>query len=136
MNQAELSVLEDQAALRTVLEAIWQALGAEQHQPGQTPARNAAPQLLAMSDPRWDATRQHLAMVLPRADFQTWIAPLVPLELSAEVIVLGVPNVFVRDEIQAHFADMLANALQTGFGYDAPIEIVIDSALGMPASTG
>ncbi len=132
LHQPGLSLLENQEALCAALEAIWQALEAEHRQPRQMPTPNSAPHVPAMSDPRWDAARQHLATVLPPADFQTWIAPLVPIELHSDVTVLGVPNVFVRDEIQVNFADALANALQAELGYDAPVEIIIDSALGMP----
>ncbi len=129
-HRPELSLLEDQDALHAALEAIWQALRVEQ---GQQPARNAAPHLPADCDPRWEAACSRLAALLPSADFQTWIAPIVPIDLTPELTVLGVPNIFVRGEIQATFAEALAGALRAELGYDAPVEIVIDAALGVSA---
>ena len=128
-HQPELSLQEDQDVLHAALEAIWKALSADQQQP----ARNPAPRLPEVSDPRWEAARQRLVALLPPADFQTWIAPLVPIDLTPEFTLLSVPNVFVRDEVQGTFADALAGALRAELGYDAPVEIIIDSALGVRA---
>lgn len=120
--------------LTAPITAVWVVLdSARWSGPGQTrapatPARDAgrAPQV---EDPRWLLAKSHLATRIPPGEYATWIEPLELVHVDDAVIVVGVPNVFVRTEIQHEYAAALQEALDLAWGRAVTFDVVIEQAL-------
>ena len=75
--------------------------------------------------PEWEDARTLLAKHLDRQEYITWIAPCEVLLRNGDHVVLGTPNVFVRDEIEGRYWPQLEAALQTVYGQPVTIDVVI-----------
>ncbi len=93
-----------------------------------TPARDSghAPHV---DDPRWLVAKRHLATRIPTGEYATWIAPLDLVHVDEALIVVAVPNVFVRTEIQNAYAAVLQEALDMAWGKAVTFDVVIEQAL-------
>ena len=93
-----------------------------------TAARDAgqAPQV---EDPRWVTAKRHLATRISTGEYATWIEPLELVHVDDALIVVGVPNVFVRTEIQHEYAAALQEALDLAWGRAVAFDVVIEQAL-------
>jgi chromosomal replication initiation ATPase DnaA len=81
-----------------------------------------------LDDPRWTAARANVAKHATPTEFNTWIEPLVVLDVIGETIILGAPNVFVRDEVAKAYLSSITDALATEFGRAMQVEVVIGTA--------
>jgi hypothetical protein len=75
--------------------------------------------------PEWEDARTLLATQLDPQEYITWIAPCEVLLRNGDHVVLGTPNVFVRDEIEGRYRPQLEAALQTVYGQPVTIDVVI-----------
>ena len=83
-------------------------------------------------DPVWQQALALLQAQLAAESFTTWIQPSRLLLLDGEIAVLGTPNVFVRDEIAAHYRRLVEAAVGQVLGRPITVEVVIGIALGLP----
>jgi hypothetical protein len=116
--------------VRRALEAVWSAAAATHRQDKVRGHPVLAAQLSdthSTRDPRWDAARAVLQEKLLHQDYTTWIAPLVLLHAEEMLVVLGMPNCFVRAEIQNTYAAALQEALEQAWGQTVIVELVIDT---------
>jgi chromosomal replication initiator protein len=79
-----------------------------------------------VAHPVWAAVRQRLQDTVSREEFETWIAPLSLVVIEDDLAVLATPNVFVRNEINQHYADAVTAALAAELGRSCRVELVID----------
>jgi hypothetical protein len=138
------------AALRRAVDMLWTAMAAQraipvasgsrpQSRPPKRSAQGVSAGLQATllgPEPAilphaalWAAARDRLARDLPATDWNTWIAPLVVLDLVDDMAVIGAPNVFVRDEVMARYREPLATVLGEQIGRAMQIELVVGSAV-------
>jgi hypothetical protein len=82
--------------------------------------------------PVWQQTLALLQVQLDPAGFETWIAPNRLLVLEGETAVLGTPNVFVRDELAAHYRTLVEATVGQVLGRPITLEVVIGTALELP----
>lgn len=119
--------------LSAAVEAVWGVLdGATQRGGGRVPAsavrRDVVP-AHRLEDARWLIAKTHVATQIATADYGTWIDPLELVHVDDKLIVIGVPNVFVRSEIQRAYAAALQEALELAWGRAMTVEVVIAQAL-------
>jgi hypothetical protein len=90
------------------------------------PAKDVA-QAPHVDDPRWRVAKSHLATRIPAGEYATWIDPLELVHVDDAMIVVGVPNVFVRTELQNTYAAALQEALEEAWDRTVVVELVIDT---------
>jgi hypothetical protein len=101
------------------------------------PPRMAAPaapvrsdaQHSGTGDPRWLALQNELARKVSPDDFHVWLEGLVLLDISDEVVVLGAPNVFVRDHVMSTFQALIVDLLSEIIGHAMRVEFAIDTVM-------
>ncbi len=76
-------------------------------------------------DALWQAARSRLAQDIAPADFDTWIAPLVLLDVIGDAAILGAPNVFVRDVVARDYVPLIAGALRSAWGRSIRVDLAI-----------
>jgi hypothetical protein len=122
------------AALITCLEQAFaeQRGGQQRRQMRQSDLvdRATAPHSAAVvpePDARWLVACAHLAQVVAPDDCELWLRPLVVLDSSADRVVVGAPNVFVRDEVRNRFFPELEAAVGHAWGQAVALELAIAS---------
>jgi hypothetical protein len=73
----------------------------------------------------WQAVQQQLGRVLPPEDLATWVAPTTLQAIEGQDIVLGTPNVFVRQELEGRFQAPLVAALEAVLGHTVVVHLII-----------
>ncbi len=71
----------------------------------------------------WQQVQTRLQGYVPCNEFETWIKPSSLIELTDREAVVGTPNVFVRQELEQHYRDLLATTLQTALG--RPVDLLV-----------
>ena len=74
----------------------------------------------------WQAVVKDLTAQVSREDYETWLRPTSLLEIQDGAAIIATPNVFVRQELESRYLDMLTSALQGILGYDVEVQFVID----------
>ncbi|CAA9351507.1 MAG: hypothetical protein AVDCRST_MAG93-7141 [uncultured Chloroflexia bacterium] len=75
----------------------------------------------------WQRVLDQVGRELPQNDFATWLQPTHLLELDANDAFLGTPNIFVREQIEACFLDMLTEKLRGATDRPVQVHVVIES---------
>lgn len=80
----------------------------------------------------WNQCRQLLADNLTQSAYQTWFAPIVPIDFQNGVLVLQVKSQFVVDYIEENYINLLSKVIFRVFGKGTRLEyrVLIDSASG------
>jgi hypothetical protein len=121
--------LVDDAA-RDVAETVWEVMselrGGRAVPPERTSAPGASPR--ASYEQLWQKIVGHMAAHLSPVDVATWLAPSRLLEVDADRVVIGTPNVFVRDIIAASMLPPLATAFQQELGRTLAVELAIEQS--------
>ncbi len=73
----------------------------------------------------WQQVQIRLQGALACHDFETWIKPTSLMELTDREAVVGTPNVFVRQELEQHYRDLLTTTLQTALGRSVSLLVAI-----------
>ncbi len=73
----------------------------------------------------WQNVLDALLGEMPHNEFETWIRPTVLLDVQDESAILGVPYIFVRQELEARFVGAIENVLETILGYSVQVVVVI-----------
>ena len=105
---------------------------AGQHQRAARSCPRALPPPPTVEPPRnpalataWEAVQHQLGQVLPPEDFATWVAPTTLQAIEGEDIVLGTPNVFVRQELEGRLREPLVAALEAVLGHAVAVHLII-----------
>ena len=85
---------------------------------------------------RWTQCQTILADNLTASAYQTWFAPIVPLQYENKTLVLQVKSQFVMEYIEENYISLLSAAIFRVFGRDSKLEyrFLIDSASGATTS--
>lgn len=73
----------------------------------------------------WNRVLEDLLAQIARGEFETWIKPSVLLDVQDGSAIVGVPNIFVRQEIEGRFLSILGTALEKILGYRVDLLVVI-----------
>ena len=81
---------------------------------------------------QWAQCQTILADNLTASAYQTWFAPIVPLQFEGGVLVLQVKSQFVAEYIEENYISLLSAAIIRVFGHGTRLEyrVLIDSASG------
>lgn len=81
---------------------------------------------------QWAQCQTILADNLTASAYQTWFAPIVPLQFAEGVLVLQVKSQFVAEYIEENYIPLLSSAILRVFGQGTRLEyrVLIDSASG------
>ena len=85
---------------------------------------------------QWAQCQTILADNLTASAYQTWFAPIVPLQYAEGVLVLQVKSQFVAEYIEENYIPLLSAAIYRVFGQGTRLEyrVLIDSASGAGTS--
>lgn len=64
-----------------------------------------------MANPLWQAVLGEIEVTIPRASFATWFKNTTLLKSSAEEVVIGVPNVFTKQQLEEKYQSLLQETL-------------------------
>jgi hypothetical protein len=73
----------------------------------------------------WNRVLEDLLAQIPRSDFETWIKSSILIDVRDQLAVVGVPNIFVRQEIESRFLGILQATLEKILGYQVNLQLVI-----------
>ncbi|MBA3946787.1 MAG: hypothetical protein H0X37_19775, partial [Herpetosiphonaceae bacterium] len=73
----------------------------------------------------WQIIQAELAGRVSSSDWETWLKPNKLLELDGEIVVLGTPNIFVRQEVEQRYAGLVQQACEQTLGYPVQLLVVI-----------
>ena len=81
---------------------------------------------------QWAQCQTILADNMTSSAYQTWFAPIVPLQFAEGVLVLQVKSQFVAEYIEENYIPLLSSAIYRVFGQGTRLEyrVLIDSASG------
>ena len=82
---------------------------------------------------KWAECQRILADNLSATAYQTWFAPIQPLQFEAGVLVLQVKSQFVAEYIEENYINILSRAILRVFGNGTQLEyrVLIDAASGV-----
>ena len=89
---------------------------------------------------KWAQCQTILADNLTASAYQTWFAPIIPLQFAEDTLVLQVKSPFVAEYIEENYIPLLSSAIRRVFGQGTRLEyrVVVDSTSGagtmMPSS--
>jgi chromosomal replication initiator protein len=86
------------------------------------------------------AWQQCLSLIIPAVGeqaFQTWFQPIVPVQLTGNILVIQVPNYFFYEWLEEHYVHILKRAIVQVLGLQGKLEysIVVDQNNGMQPYT-
>lgn len=76
----------------------------------------------------WNEILEKGKDVLPPGAASTWLKTCLPLEISAGVLVLDVPNVFIKEQIQSRFLTPLKELIRA-LGVAEDVELRVGSEI-------
>jgi len=74
----------------------------------------------------WQIIQEELAGRVSSSDWETWLKPNKLLDVDGEMVVLGTPNIFVRQEVEQRYADLVQHACEQTLGYPVRLLVVIN----------
>ena len=83
---------------------------------------------VAMTAQVWHAVLARLRQQLPPPVCATWLQPTTLLALSDKLAIVGIPNVFGRDEIEGRYRELIVAALADELGRQISLEFVIEQS--------
>ena len=91
---------------------------------------------VASPDSTWIAVLDEIRKGVNRQQFETWFRKLRPLSVHAELVRVGVPNLFLKDWLQNYYLDVIRSSLSRVLGENPALEIVVceDVAEPQPAA--
>ncbi|PLS80244.1 MAG: hypothetical protein CYG59_09050 [Chloroflexi bacterium] len=75
----------------------------------------------------WESVLSMLKRRIPRAEFDTWISETTLIELGEREAVIGTPNVFAREKLEAFFMTIIEETLHSVLGRPVIVQFVIGS---------
>jgi chromosomal replication initiator protein len=77
----------------------------------------------------WQAVLGEIELSVSRGNFVTWFKNTALLQSNADAIVIGVPNIFIKQQLERKYNDLILQTLQKNGVEVAAIEYKIHSAL-------
>jgi len=74
----------------------------------------------------WNEARDQIRGRVNDATFRLWFERTVPVELTDDAFVLGLPNEFARDWVESRFGAVLREALRLVLAADVEVRLVVD----------
>ncbi len=90
------------------------------------PRDDGPPERVALAE-LWHRVQAGIHVRLAPNDFETWMSPTTLLDVDDEVALIGVPNIFVRQEFEACYVDLLESALEAVLRRPVAAQVVIDA---------
>jgi len=78
-----------------------------------------------LPDQVWQAVLGRLVSHVPCEEYAPWLKPTSLRELEDGSAILVVPNVFVRQEVESRYLNVLASAFREVLGYGVEMQVVI-----------
>lgn len=92
------------------------------------PEQGAAHQLAAATKlASWSGVLARLAQDIAPDEFSVWLSTTTLLDIIDGEVIIGTPNVFVRDQVREVYGTQLVEALEAELGYPIQIDVVIDT---------
>ncbi len=102
------------------------ALPVEPPQESAVPAPSRPPAPLMEA---WQQVLGKLEREVPRDQFRTWLKPTELLAIDGDEAVVATPNIFVREEVEAHYQALLETALHQVLDRRLGLVVVIEATL-------
>ena len=84
----------------------------------------------------WNEARDQIRGRVNDATFRLWFERSVPVALSDDAFVLGLPNEFARDWVESRFSAVLREAVRLVLSADVDVRLVVDERAAAMASGG
>ena len=101
-------------------------LPAVDHPSLDQPASDPTPEAL------WSEVAARLRDALNEATYRSWFGDACGVEVTADTLVVGVPNDFTREWIEGHFAGLMRAALRDATGTERSVRLVVFDGDGEP----
>jgi chromosomal replication initiation ATPase DnaA len=75
----------------------------------------------------WPAVLARLAQDIAPEEFSVWLSTTTLLDIIDDVVIIGTPNVFVRNHVRDAYASLLSMASAVELGHPVQVEVVIDT---------
>lgn len=85
-----------------------------------------------MQDSLWQAVLGEIELSVSRASFITWFKNTRMLRHKDNVLVIGVPNVFIKQQLEHKFNDLISETLKKNGVTPEKIEFKIHSSIALP----
>jgi len=86
----------------------------------------------------WNGCLDYVRKRVPQQTFDTWFAPIKPISIANETLLLQVPNKFFYDWVDSHYREMILKALSeitgNGFGVNYTILLGEDAETSNPTA--
>ena len=86
---------------------------------------NLAENILSSPEELWERTCEVLKETINPRSYQTWFAPIKPIDIVNSTFVLGVPNKFFQEWIDNHYLKILKNALIQSSGNSLSVQFKV-----------
>ncbi|MBA3947255.1 MAG: hypothetical protein H0X37_22185 [Herpetosiphonaceae bacterium] len=73
----------------------------------------------------WDITLREVQPQVTQSEWDTWLRSTVLLDVDDSEAIIGTPNIFVRQEVEQRYAEVLQSALQAALCRQMHINVVI-----------
>jgi hypothetical protein len=73
----------------------------------------------------WRTVLDQLETALPRREFETWLKETALIDLDAGRAIIGTPNIFAREKLEAHYLPLIQHTLQFVLGQAVDVQVVI-----------
>ncbi len=84
----------------------------------------------------WNEARDQIRGRVNDATFRLWFERTVPVALTDDAFVLGLPNEFARDWVESRFGAVLREALRLVLSADVEVRLVVDERAAALATSG
>lgn len=85
-----------------------------------------------MQDSVWQAVLGEIELTVSRANFATWFMNTRALRYKDDVLVIGVPNVFIKQQLERKYNDLILELLTKNDVHPKSIEYKIHSSITIP----
>jgi chromosomal replication initiator protein len=85
-----------------------------------------------MQDSVWQAVLGEIELTVSRANFATWFMNTRLLRFKDDVLVIGVPNVFIKQQLEKKYNPLILELLEKNGVKPKSVEYKINSSISMP----
>ncbi|MGH7234229.1 MAG: DnaA N-terminal domain-containing protein, partial [Candidatus Saccharimonadales bacterium] len=65
-----------------------------------------------MSSPLWQAVLGEIELSISRGNYITWFKNTRLVQQSDELVIIGVPNIFIKQQLENKFIDIITKTLE------------------------
>ena len=85
-----------------------------------------------MQDSVWQAVLGEIELTVSRANFATWFMNTRLLRFKDDILVIGVPNVFIKQQLEKKYNPLILELLEKNGVKPKSVEYKINSSISMP----